>query len=44
MADTVGRDSAGRAGVPRHPHGPIRTPAFIPVGTKATVKSVLRSP
>lgn len=23
------------------PHGPIRTPAFIPVGTKATVKAVL---
>jgi len=41
MADTVGLDSAGRAGVLDTPHGPIRTPAFIPVGTKATVKSVL---
>ena len=31
----------GRAGVIRTPHGPIRTPAFTPVGTKATVKAVL---
>lgn len=31
----------GRAGVITTPHGPIRTPAFIAVGTKATVKAVL---
>ncbi|NLA64448.1 MAG: tRNA guanosine(34) transglycosylase Tgt [Leucobacter sp.] len=31
----------GRAGVISTPHGEIRTPAFIPVGTKATVKSLL---
>lgn len=31
----------GRAGVIHTPHGDIQTPAFIPVGTKATVKSVL---
>ena len=31
----------GRAGVINTPHGEIPTPAFIPVGTKATVKSVL---
>ena len=31
----------GRAGVITTPHGEIQTPAFIPVGTKATVKSVL---
>ena len=31
----------GRAGVIRTPHGDIPTPAFIPVGTKATVKAVL---
>jgi queuine tRNA-ribosyltransferase len=31
----------GRAGVIRTPHGEIRTPAFIPVGTKATVKSLM---
>jgi queuine tRNA-ribosyltransferase len=41
---TVGRrleDAAGRTGVLTTPHGDIRTPAFIPVGTKATVKAVL---
>ena len=31
----------GRVGVITTPHGEIKTPAFIPVGTKATVKSVL---
>jgi queuine tRNA-ribosyltransferase len=31
----------GRAGVIRTPHGDIHTPAFIPVGTQATVKAVL---
>jgi len=30
-----------RAGVITTPHGDIATPAFIPVGTKATVKAVL---
>ena len=30
-----------RAGTITTPHGQIQTPAFIPVGTKATVKSVL---
>ncbi len=34
-------NSQGRAGVIHTPHGEIQTPAFIPVGTKATVKSVL---
>ncbi len=34
-------DGLGRAGVITTPHGQIQTPAFIPVGTKATVKSVL---
>ena len=33
--------SLGRAGIITTPHGQINTPAFIPVGTKATVKSVL---
>ena len=33
--------SVGRAGVIHTPHGDIETPTFIPVGTKATVKSVL---
>lgn len=31
----------GRTGVLSTPHGDIRTPAFIAVGTKATVKAVL---
>jgi queuine tRNA-ribosyltransferase len=33
--------SLGRAGEISTPHGIIQTPAFIPVGTKGTVKSVL---
>lgn len=31
----------GRTGVITTPHGQIQTPAFIPVGTKGTVKSIL---
>ncbi|HKV17475.1 MAG TPA: tRNA guanosine(34) transglycosylase Tgt [Mycobacterium sp.] len=38
-AELPGRQ--GRAGVIRTPHGDIHTPAFIAVGTQATVKSVL---
>lgn len=34
-------DGSARAGRIDTPHGPILTPAFIPVGTKATVKGVL---
>lgn len=34
-------DRLGRTGVINTPHGAIPTPAFIPVGTKATVKAVL---
>jgi len=34
-------EGLGRSGVITTPHGTIRTPAFIPVGTKATVKTVL---
>jgi queuine tRNA-ribosyltransferase len=33
-------DGAARAGVVRTAHGEIRTPAFMPVGTKGTVKSL----
>lgn len=38
-----GRDGSplGRTGAISTPHGQIQTPAFIPVGTKATVKSLL---
>lgn len=33
--------SHARAGILTTPHGEIRTPAFVPVGTKASVKGVL---
>ena len=33
-------DGAARTGVLRTAHGDLRTPAFMPVGTKATVKAV----
>lgn len=34
-------DRAGRTGTLTTAHGTVRTPAFVPVGTKATVKAVL---
>jgi len=37
----TGRRRYGRTGTITTPHGEIRTPAFIPVGTKASVKAVL---
>jgi queuine tRNA-ribosyltransferase len=33
-------DGAARAGILRTAHGDVRTPAFMPVGTKGTVKSL----
>ena len=41
IVDRLGSGALGRTGVIHTPHGDIRTPAFIPVGTKATVKAVL---
>ena len=41
LADSSGGRPLGRAGTITTPHGQIRTPAFTPVGTKATVKAVL---
>lgn len=38
---TVLSNGLGRTGVVHTPHGDIRTPAFVAVGTKATVKAVL---
>jgi queuine tRNA-ribosyltransferase len=35
------RDGAARTGVIKTPRGEIRTPAFMPVGTAATVKAML---
>lgn len=34
------KNSLGRAGVLQTPHGVIYTPAFVPVGTKASVKAL----
>ena len=34
-------NTLARVGTISTPHGEIQTPAFIPVGTKATVKAVL---
>ncbi len=39
--DLHARDGAARTGVIRTPRGEIRTPAFMPVGTAATVKAML---
>ena len=36
--DVTGSDGTARSGVLRTAHGEVRTPAFMPVGTKATVK------
>jgi len=41
LADQEGEAFHGRTGTIRTPHGEIQTPAFIAVGTKATVKAVL---
>ena len=35
------RDGSARTGIISTPHGDIKTPAFIPVATKGTVKSLL---
>jgi len=35
-------DSAARTGVIRLPHGTVQTPAFMPVGTAATVKGITK--
>ena len=34
------RDGSARTGVMATPHGPVATPAFMPVGTQATVKGL----
>ena len=38
--DIHAMDGAARTGVLRTPRGDIRTPAFMPVGTAATVKAM----
>ena len=39
--ELLARDGAARTGVIHTPRGEIRTPAFMPVGTAATVKAML---
>jgi queuine tRNA-ribosyltransferase len=41
ITNKLGEGSLARAGIIHTPHGDIRTPAFIAVGTKATVKSLV---
>src|SRR5437879_2387330 len=36
----LGIDGQARAGLIETPHGPVATPAFLPVGTQATVKGL----
>ncbi len=38
--EVTARDGLARAGILHTAHGDVRTPMFMPVGTKATVKSV----
>jgi queuine tRNA-ribosyltransferase len=38
--EVTATDGAARAGILRTAHGEVRTPAFMPVGTKGTVKSL----
>src|SRR5215475_2998071 len=39
--ELIAMDGRARTGVLHTPRGPIRTPAFMPVGTAATVKAML---
>ncbi|GAA1496670.1 tRNA guanosine(34) transglycosylase Tgt [Paeniglutamicibacter kerguelensis] len=41
LTNPDGSQALGRTGVIKTPHGEIKTPAFIAVGTKATVKAIL---
>jgi queuine tRNA-ribosyltransferase len=38
--EITARDGAARAGVLQTPHGPVRTPAFVPLASTATVKTL----
>jgi len=40
LFDITARDGAARAGVIHTPHGDVRTPAFVPLASTATVKSL----
>src|SRR5882762_695195 len=38
--ELLGRDGAARTGRLTTPHGPVRTPAFLPIGTAGAMKGV----
>ena len=38
--ELLGRDGQARTGVLTTPHGPVRTPAFMPVGTAGAMKGM----
>jgi queuine tRNA-ribosyltransferase len=38
--ELLGRDGQARTGVLTTPHGPVRTPAFMPVGTAGAMKGI----
>jgi len=38
--EIAARDGAARTGVLQTPHGPVKTPAFIPLATKGTVRGL----
>ena len=40
MFEVTARDGAARAGVIQTAHGPVRTPAFVPLASTGTVKSL----
>jgi queuine tRNA-ribosyltransferase len=40
LFEITARDGAARAGVLQTPHGPVHTPAFVPLASTATVKSL----
>ena len=40
LFEITARDGAARAGVIQTAHGPVRTPAFVPLASTATVKSL----
>lgn len=40
LADLGGAGCGARAAVVHLPHGPLRTPVFMPVGTKGTIKGM----
>ena len=41
--EVTARDGAARAGRLITAHGPVETPAFVPLATKATVRSPSRA-